>query len=113
MPNFTDAEGRGWKVRVTLATLRDLEQAMPLRGSGIFELIADPARLRSEIIGRAEVVGKGLYFACWKQAAERRAQPTAVPRGPFRAGDHRCDPRLDRGPRGVLPGAGILFSRPA
>ncbi len=69
MPDFTDASGRTWRVRVTLGTLRDLEHAI---GKPVFEVIADPARLRSEIIGTAEVVGKGLYIACRQEAQERR-----------------------------------------
>jgi hypothetical protein len=69
MIEFRDCNGQKWHARVTIGTLRDLEQAV---GFPLLEAITDAAVLRSKILGSAEVVGKGLYFACREDANERK-----------------------------------------
>ena len=69
MIQFRDCNGTKWHAQVTIGTLRDLEQAV---GFPILEAITDTAKLRTAILGSAEVVGKGLYCACREDANERK-----------------------------------------
>ena len=69
MVKFTDVNGTIWHAQVTIGTLRDLEQSV---GFPILEAITDTSKLRTTIFGSAEVVAKGLYFACREDANERK-----------------------------------------
>ena len=65
---FVDAKGRIWQPRVTLGVLREWERALEVP---ILSSLAAPDKLRAEILGRVEVVSKGLYFAV-RPEVERR-----------------------------------------
>ncbi len=65
---FTDDKGRVWEPRFTLATLRDMEFSL---GHPLLATISDPKLFGERIVGSAEVVGKGLYFACENDALIR------------------------------------------
>lgn len=70
MAQFTDAEGRTWKVRITLGDLRPLKAV----GLDVAAIAKDPAGLQ-DVVADVERYGQVLWTLCEREAAARSIAP--------------------------------------